>query len=112
MAKQLLRKARDSETDVQLALLDQRNTPKQGMATSPAQRFLNRRTKTLLPMKETLLRPEIPSPEEQRAKFEKKQQTQARYYNRNARDLPSTSADQTIEALDSGLAKRCSGREN
>ena len=105
VAKQLLRKARDSKTDVQLALLDQRNTPTQGMTTSPAQRFLNRRTKTLLPTKETLLRPEVPSPEEQRAKFEKKQQTENR-------GCSADQADQTIQALDSGLEKRCSGREN
>ena len=57
VAKQLLRKARDSNGDIHLALLDQRNTPTHGMTTSPAQGFLNRRTKTLLPTKETLLRP-------------------------------------------------------
>lgn len=96
MAKQLLRKARDSKTDIQLALLDQRKTPTQGMSTSPAQRFLNRRTKTLLPTKETLLRPAVPSSEEQQEKMEKKQKTQARYYNRNAKDLPKLRKGDTV----------------
>ena len=51
VAKQLLCKARDSNRDIHLALLDQRNTPMQGRTTSPAQGFLNPRTKTLLPTK-------------------------------------------------------------
>ena len=88
MAKQLLRKAQDSNADIQLSLLDQRNTPTQGMNTSPAQAFLNRRTKALLPTKDTLLRPEVPQVEEQREKIKEKQKDQGRYYNRNAKDLP------------------------
>lgn len=87
VAKQLLRKARDSKTDIHLALLDQRNTPTQAMTTSPVQRFLNRRTKTLLPTRESLLRPKVPSPEDQQQKIKEKQKAQAHYYNRNARDL-------------------------
>ena len=78
MAKQLLRKAQDSNADIQLPLLDQRNTPTQGMDTNPAQTFLNRRTKTLLPTKDTLLRTEVPRVEEQREKIKKKQKDQAR----------------------------------
>jgi hypothetical protein len=58
------------------------------MTTCPAQGFLNRRTKTLLPTKETLLRPAIPCPAEQQQKIKEKQETQAHYYNRNAKDLP------------------------
>lgn len=41
-AKTLLKKASDSSTDHYLALLDRRNTPTQGMDTSPAQRLLSR----------------------------------------------------------------------
>ena len=70
------------------SLLDHRNTPTQGMNTSPAQTFLNQRTKTLLPTKDTLLRPEVPRVEEHREKIKKKQKDQARYYNRNGKDLP------------------------
>ena len=47
------------------ALLDHCNTPSQGTSTSPAQRLMSRRTKTLLPTKETLLKPQVPDPEEQ-----------------------------------------------
>ena len=38
-------------------LLDWRNTPSEGMDTSPAQRLMGRRCKTLLPTSETLLEP-------------------------------------------------------
>ena len=39
------------------ALLDWQNTPSEGMDTSPAQRLMGRRCRTLLPMSESLLRP-------------------------------------------------------
>ncbi|KAI4887128.1 hypothetical protein NFI96_019030, partial [Prochilodus magdalenae] len=45
--------------DPYLALLDHRNTPSQGLDTSPAQRLLSRRTRTLLPTKASLLRPKV-----------------------------------------------------
>ena len=43
-----------------LALLDWRNTPTEGVGTSPAQRLMGRRCKTLLPVASTLLQPDIP----------------------------------------------------
>ena len=58
-AKSLMRKGKHAKSDPYLAILDFRNTPTQGYETSPAQRLMNRRTKTLLPMKETLLKPKI-----------------------------------------------------
>ena len=57
MAKKLLRKAIDTKSDVQLAILDHRNTPSQSHDISPAQRLLNRRTRTLLPTAGSLLQP-------------------------------------------------------
>ena len=55
MAKKLLRKAMDTKSDVQLAILDHCNTPSQSHDMSPAQRLLNRRTRTLLPTAGSLL---------------------------------------------------------
>ena len=40
-------------------MLNYRNTPSQTTGTSPAQRFLNRRTRTLLPTTEKLLKPKV-----------------------------------------------------
>ena len=87
-AKDLMRKARDAETDPHLAFLEYRNTPTQGMGSSPVQRFMNRRTRTLLPTTKSLLKPEVVSARETQAELKQRQETQARNYNRSARDLP------------------------
>ena len=58
-AKRILRKALYAGTDPYVAILDYRNTPTQGMESSPAHRLMNRRTKTLLPTKKTLLQPRV-----------------------------------------------------
>ena len=57
-AKNLLRKGLDTRADPFIAILDYRNTPTQGMNTSPVQRLMNRRTHTLLPTTKALLQPE------------------------------------------------------
>ena len=56
-AKNLLRKNRTG--DQFLALLNFRNTPSANTNTSPAQKFLNRRTRTLLPLSNKMLSPKI-----------------------------------------------------
>ena len=56
------------------------------MSSSPAQRLMSRPTRTLLPARETLLKPKLAeSVQEERNKIKRKQ---AFYYNRNAKDLP------------------------
>lgn len=42
-----------------LALLDYQNTPTQGIESSPGQRLMSRRTKTLLPTTAKLLEPRV-----------------------------------------------------
>jgi len=59
IAKTWLRKSAKTTLNPYEALLDQRNTPTAGMTTSPTQRFLNRRTKTEIPVKATLLTPKL-----------------------------------------------------
>ena len=53
--KRIMLKALESGTDPYLRLLDFRNTPTEGVGTSPAQRLFGRRTKTLLPTTGKLL---------------------------------------------------------
>ena len=55
-AKNMLKKS-----DLLTGLLDQRNTPPHGMTYSPAQRFLCRRTKSNLPISESLLSQSVQS---------------------------------------------------
>lgn len=86
-AKRLLQKATVADTDFQMTLLDYRNTPSQGMDLSPIQQFMNRRWRTLLPTTTDLLQPCVLPCETQQRKLVKKQQIQAHYYNRTAKDL-------------------------
>ena len=55
--KRLFTKCRAAGISEFQALLDWRNTPSEGMNSSPAQRFLGRSCKTLLPTPEALLNP-------------------------------------------------------
>ena len=85
-AKNLMRKAKQANADPYLAMLAYRNTPTKGMDTSPVQRLMLRRTKTLLPTTKQLLKPKINKRVIQQ--HHERQQEQARQYNKNAKDLP------------------------
>ena len=95
-AKKLIRKAYDTGSDPYIAILDYRNTPTQGMSSSPAQRLLNRRARTLLPTTKTLLLPGTSNNEKEIKDLTKRQQQQSSYYNRNARDLPTLAEGDVI----------------
>ena len=84
-AKTLLEKARKSEQDPYLALLDWRNTPTETVKTSPVQRLFGRRTKTLLPTSNRLLKPKIPEDVDQKIKLQKAKQSL--YFNEGAKEL-------------------------
>ena len=86
-AKNLIRKALDAGTDPYLAILDYRNTPTQGMESSPVQRLMNRRTRTLLPTTKALLEPRTTLPDQDTKDLSKRQQQQSKYYNPHTRAL-------------------------
>ena len=67
-------------------LLDWRNTPTEGMKSSPAQRMFGRRTRTLLPTSKKLLKPHLVTDVRER-KLQRKE-IQTRYYNQNVKELP------------------------
>lgn len=58
-AKNLLKKSKAARSDICLALLEWRNTPSEGLVSSPAQRMFGRRTRTLIPTTSQLLKPKI-----------------------------------------------------
>ena len=58
-AKSVMRKSRKARTDQYLALLEYRNTPSQGLGTSPVQRLMSRRTRAQLPIIPKLIRPVV-----------------------------------------------------
>ena len=69
-------------------MLAAQNTATEYMDSSPAQRLLGRHTKTQLPIKAELLKPQHVNTEDINKRIKMRQQKQAHYYNRKARDLP------------------------
>lgn len=59
VTKNLFKKALRDGRDPWLALLEYRNTPVETIGSSPAQRLMSRRTKTLMPTASTLLCPHV-----------------------------------------------------
>ena len=93
--KRLFTKCRESGQSEFLALLDWRNTPSEGIGTSPAQRFFGCRCKTLLPMSESLLHPRYSTEEDTRAINAQKQRQQF-YYNRQAKSHKPIAPGETV----------------
>lgn len=83
--KRIMCKALESGTDPYLALLDFRNTPTEGIGTSPAQRLFGRRTKTLLPTPTKLL--ETSGAQNVTDKLRRSKNKQEYYYNRGTKEL-------------------------
>ena len=85
-AKKILKKAREDKRDPCLALFAWRNTPTEDLCnSSPVQRLMGRRTRTLLPTSESLLKPKVPG-------MVQKQQTnkrrkQASLFNQESKSL-------------------------
>ena len=83
IALSIMKKARDAGSDPKLSLLDYRNTPTEGIGSSPSQRLFGRRTRTMLPTSSGLLVPETCVPH----KLKEKKAKQTYYYNRGAKAL-------------------------
>ena len=88
-AKRLLKRAKD----VQLALLEHRNTTTAGMTTSPIQRLLHRSTRSILPQ---LRLAEPVNHKHNRDEKEKKRQKTEKRYNHRAKDLPPLKEGQSV----------------
>lgn len=82
--KILFSKCRLSNQCEFLALLNWRNTPSEGMLTSPAQRLMGRRCKTVMPCTSTLLQPRHTTAKDT-LDLRNKKAKQAYYYNRSVR---------------------------
>ena len=98
--KRLMKKAKKDNADVYLAVLDYRNTPTHGSESSPAQRLMSRRTKTLLPTTAKFLAPRVV--ENHHQEIVKGQERQAKYYNRGAKDLPRLRKEDEVRIQDHG----------
>ena len=63
-AKKLLKKAYEDNKDPYLAILELRNTPIPGVGLSSTQLLMGRRTRRIIPIKNTLLKPMAYDPSE------------------------------------------------
>ena len=106
VAKRMLRKTTKSGEDQYLALLNVRNVPTQGVDSSPAQRLLGRRTRTLLPTTQSLLEPRNPVNPHESVHLRSNQERQAKYYNRTARDLPILKPGDTVRMKPFALGQK------
>ncbi|XP_046558199.1 uncharacterized protein LOC124267324 [Haliotis rubra] len=86
-AKSLLEKCDMDRTDPYLAILNQRNTPRDPILGSSAQRLMARRTKTQLPMSKTLLEPSLKDPQVIRNRLLNIGQHQKQQYDKTAKPL-------------------------
>jgi len=93
--KRLFTKCKEDGVSEFLALLDWRNTPSEGMGTSPAQRLMGRRCKTLLPMAAPLLEPRHSTVNDSRALLAAKAK-QEHYYNAHSRPLPDLTTGASV----------------
>ena len=94
--KRLIKKCRRDNSDIGLALLNLRNTPRDEKIGSPAQRLLGRRTNTALPMKRDLLQPSHISPDRVKKAMDENRQKQKYYYDRHAKHQTSIGKDDTV----------------
>ena len=102
ICKNLLKKAKKSNSDQYLALLEFRNTPIDGINMSPSQLLMGRRTRTQLPVNESLLKPSHDNKKVQSA-LTKKQDTQKENYDRGAKPLPELNPGDPIRVRNENL---------
>ena len=93
--KRLFKKCKDAGQSEYLALLDWRNTPTEGIGTSPAQRLMGRRCRTLLPVAANLLKPHYDTKADTQALAGTKRRQQC-YYNRAAKPLKTITPGETV----------------
>ena len=85
VCKALLKKARADNKDPLLAFLDWRNTPSEGLGTSPVQRLMGRKTRTLFPTHTRLLEAKVDS--QTGDKLAKRKAIQEKWYNTKSQPL-------------------------
>ena len=101
-AKNLLKKSKAAGADFYLGLLAWRNTPSEGLESSPAQRMFGRRIRTLIPTTSELLKPKIV--EDVQGKLLRRKQLHAKHYNISAKELPPLAKEKLfVSSLQIGL---------
>lgn len=96
IAKNIIKKAKKDGHDLQLALLDYRNTPRDPILGSPVQRCMGRRTRTRLPTSNALLIPSNTNNQTISRRLQYLRDKSKFYYDKHSRSLPQLSAHDNI----------------
>ena len=94
--KKTLKKAKDSNTDIDMALLCLRTTPINHNLPSPAQLLYKKTIRGNLPIR---IRNTHPEKDNILEELHKRQQEQEKYYNRGAKDLPTLHNGQYVTVI-------------
>ena len=92
-----MKKSRKAKTDPYLALLEYRNTPSQGMESSPVVRLMNRWTRTQVPTLPRLLIPVVDH--NVHNKLLSNKERQAVNHNKGAKDLAELKSGDTVRLI-------------
>lgn len=103
-AKVLMKKSKKARTDPYLALLVYRNTPTQGLESSPVMRLMSRRTRTQLPTLPVLLEPVVDKNTYQ--KILENKEKQANQYNKGAKNLEELLTGDTVRLIPPGRSEK------
>ena len=104
-AKRIMLKALEAGTDPYLGLLDFRNTPTEGLGTSPAQRLFGLRTKTLLPTAGSLLNQADPNAGKTAQLLQARKDRQSFYYNNCSKTLQPLEKGDVVPIQPIGIKK-------
>lgn len=96
--KKILKKSKEDKTDPNLAFLELRNTPISDLGT-PTQLLFGRRTRSIIPTHQDLLKPNF-NADKIRAALTEKQNKQKYYYDRNSRELPEPKVGENVNVHD------------
>ena len=96
IAKNIIKKAKKDGHDLQLALLDYRNTPRDPVLGSPVQRCMGRRTRTRLPTSNALLVPKNANNQTISRRLQYHRNKNKSYYDLHSRSLPKLSTNDSI----------------
>ena len=92
--KRLLKKAHDDGRDMEMVLLEFRNTPITGMDESPAQLLMSRQLRSQMPTIPTMLQPTVS--EGIREKLAQRQQKQKGQYDKSVKPLPDLNPGDSV----------------
>lgn len=92
--KSLFKKAIAEKKDPWSALLNYSNTQTEGMKSSPRQRLMSRRTRTLVPVTTNLLYPKVVDDVQESLQF--RRQKAKSYFNKNAKTLSELDVGQDV----------------